>query len=46
MTTKLAYCPPESEVINIQTLGILCQSNLKANVNATYNGMNQEEEVW
>ena len=46
MTTKQAYCPPESEVIDIQTQGILCESNLKANVSATYHGMNNEEEVW
>ena len=46
MTTKQAYCPPKSEVIDIQTQGILCESNLKANVSATYNGMNNEEEEW
>jgi hypothetical protein len=26
MTTKQAYCPPESEVIDIQTQGFLCES--------------------
>ena len=41
MTTKLAYCPPESEVIDIQTQGVLCLSDPEFK-----KGMNQEEEEW
>jgi len=37
---KLVYCSPASELIDIQTQGVLCLSDPE------FNGMNQQEEEW